>query len=132
MGLTEQDMIGKTDYDFLSQEDADKLTRIKKEVLKTGTPVHLETSLFSQKGEEQFFDGSYVPKCEWQAKQIGLIGYFKNVTERKRMEEELHRSEQRWATTLASIGDAVIATDTDGRIVFMNAVAEELTGWTAQ
>ncbi len=42
---------------------------------------------------------------------------------------ELRESEQRWATTLASIGDAVISTDIEGRITFMNAVAEELTGW---
>jgi len=42
---------------------------------------------------------------------------------------QLGESEQRYATTLASIGDAVIATDVGGRITFMNAVAEELTGW---
>lgn len=37
---------------------------------------------------------------------------------------------ERWRTTLASIGDAVIATDTLGRVTQMNAVAESLTGWS--
>ncbi len=45
-------------------------------------------------------------------------------------QEALRRSEQRWATTLASIGDAVIATDIAGRITFMNPTAESATGWT--
>jgi PAS domain S-box-containing protein len=41
----------------------------------------------------------------------------------------LKRTEERLRVTLASIGDAVIATDADGRIEFMNATAEALTGW---
>lgn len=44
-------------------------------------------------------------------------------------ETALRESEQRWATTLASIGDAVIATDLSGRITFMNRIAQGLTGW---
>ncbi|MGE5533732.1 MAG: PAS domain S-box protein, partial [Bacillota bacterium] len=57
----------------------------------------------------------------------------KTVTASKRDLEQaqasLRESEQRWATTLASIGDAVIATDTQGKIMFMNSEAEVLTGW---
>ena len=47
-------------------------------------------------------------------------------------EAALRESEERWATTLASIGDAVIAVDVEGKITFMNAVAEALTGWTLE
>jgi two-component system, cell cycle sensor histidine kinase and response regulator CckA len=45
------------------------------------------------------------------------------------VERRLRESEQRLATTLTSIGDAVVATDADGRITFLNPVAEALTRW---
>jgi PAS domain S-box-containing protein len=57
-------------------------------------------------------------------------GVFLDITERKKAEDALRKSEQRWSTTLASIGDAVIATDLSGKVTFMNAEAEKLTGWT--
>jgi two-component system sensor histidine kinase/response regulator len=44
-------------------------------------------------------------------------------------ERRLRESERRYAITLSSIGDAVIATDDRLRITFVNAVAEALTGW---
>lgn len=46
-------------------------------------------------------------------------------------QQALADSEESLATTLNSIGDAVLATDTEGRITRMNGVAEQLTGWTA-
>jgi len=49
-----------------------------------------------------------------------------------KMESKLKETQQWLATTLRSIGDALIATDTDGVITFMNPVAEKLTGWSEQ
>ncbi|MCP4612068.1 MAG: response regulator, partial [Planctomycetes bacterium] len=46
------------------------------------------------------------------------------------IDRELKESRQWLQTTLQSIGDAVIATDIDGKIKFMNPVAESLTGWS--
>ncbi|MEI7686118.1 MAG: ATP-binding protein [Planctomycetota bacterium] len=43
---------------------------------------------------------------------------------------ELHYQREWFRTTLASIGDAVITTDTEGRVTSLNAVAERLTAWT--
>ena len=48
---------------------------------------------------------------------------------RHQLERRLKESEKRYAATLASIGDGVVATDADGCITFMNPVAESLTQW---
>ncbi len=60
----------------------------------------------------------------------GIVIFSEEITERKRAEQALRSSEQRWATTLQSIGDAVISTNSVGNIEFMNDVAERLTGWS--
>ena len=52
------------------------------------------------------------------------------VNQRMRAESELRRQRDWFDITLSSIADAVIATDLQNEIVFMNWVAESLTGWT--
>ncbi len=53
----------------------------------------------------------------------------RETTAREASNHEVQRQKDLLAVTLASIGDAVIVTDMDGQITFMNRIAEELTGW---
>jgi PAS domain S-box-containing protein len=52
-----------------------------------------------------------------------------DATARKRAEEALRQQREWLHVTLSSIGDAVIATDTDGVVTFLNPIAESLTKW---
>src|SRR5215813_865884 len=62
---------------------------------------------------------------------LSLISYIviRDVTARNRAEEALRQQREWLHVTLSSIGDAVIATDTNGAVTFLNPVAESLTGW---
>jgi PAS domain S-box-containing protein len=56
--------------------------------------------------------------------------FTRDITERRLAEESLRKQSEWLRVTLASIGDAVITTDTAGRITSLNPVAESLTGWS--
>ena len=53
-----------------------------------------------------------------------------DITESKRLETELAKESKLLETTLISVGDGVISCDKNGHVLFINRVAEELTGWT--
>ena len=60
----------------------------------------------------------------------GYEGTIANITERKRAEQAIFAEKERAQVTLQSIGDAVISTDAEGRIEYINPVAEHLTAWS--
>ncbi|MGD0072214.1 MAG: PAS domain S-box protein, partial [Candidatus Bathyarchaeia archaeon] len=128
-GFSKEEALGKIPCELLKTKLPKPIEQIKEKLLLTGK---WEGELVHEKadGSNIFVASHWVLHKDNDGKPVAIIEVNNDITERKKAEEALRESEQRWATTLASIGDAIIATDFSGRITFMNGVAEKLTGWT--
>lgn len=59
-----------------------------------------------------------------------VVSLFRDVTDERRNDEARRVAHEWHSTVLQAIGDAVITTDRDERVTFLNPVAEALTGWS--
>jgi diguanylate cyclase (GGDEF)-like protein/PAS domain S-box-containing protein len=61
-----------------------------------------------------------------------FVRAIRNMAERKTAEEMLFTEKERAQVTLNSIGDAVLSTDLEGKVTYLNVIAEKITGWTRE
>jgi diguanylate cyclase (GGDEF)-like protein/PAS domain S-box-containing protein len=73
-------------------------------------------------------DGEVVPVQYLDAYTLTYI--IKRAVERRLVEDALFFEKERASITLNSIGDAVLCTDLEGKVSYLNAVAESMTGWS--
>lgn len=83
-------------------------------------------------GREKWVHGFGSLKFDDNHNPVEMFGTIQDVTDRKKTEEALAVERERLAVTLRCIGDGVISTDTEGRVLSLNEVAEQLTGWNEQ
>lgn len=84
--------------------------------------------LIARDGTERPIDDSAAP-IRNAAQITGAVLVFRDITQRRSAEREIWASHHRLRITLSSIGDAVVTTDADGRVTYMNPVAERLLGY---
>lgn len=95
-------------------------------------PYDAEYRLKAKSGEYRWFRARGQSVRDAQGRAVRMAGSITDITDRKLAEAQLFAEKERALVTLASIGDAVIATDTQGLVEYLNPVAEELTGWTTE
>jgi diguanylate cyclase (GGDEF)-like protein/PAS domain S-box-containing protein len=122
-GKPAREVIGRTPRQVLGEEVASKLQ------------PHIDLAL---KGQAQEFDLVMPDGTEMQVhyepqfddgEVVGFSVLAHDVTERRREQRELFEAKESAQVMLASIGDAVVACDSDLRITLLNPIAETMTGW---
>jgi len=87
---TEQEVLGKNDFDFYPKELADKFFADDQSVIQTGKAVlNREEYIMDEKGEKRWLLSSKLPLVDKEGNTIGLVGIGRDITERKRAEEEM-------------------------------------------
>ena len=126
LGYERDELIGKTIFDIIPAEDADRLRAVRADLL---LPGRVNTAEWTQKRKDGTFvpvevSSNILPDGRWQA-------FVRDISERKRIEQTLQESEERFRLTIdeAPIGMALVALD--GRFVRVNRALCEIVGYSS-
>mgnify|MGYP001765674292 FL=1 len=137
-GRTVDEYMKLSMQDLVSPEQLNRnIAMMSDQLAKAGEPDFDRNSTLSYESEELRKDGStflaeVTASFLWSddGKPVGIIGITRDVTERKKAEEELRRSEELQTKLVNAIPDAVIRTDLTGKILFTNENALRIGGYS--
>lgn len=116
-------------FDFVHPDDRLIMLREMQAQVDKCEPYEVSYRIIRADGELRWLRAKAQTLCE-NGVAVGTLGIIWDETARKVQEHELHDQRKLAEITLASIGDAVITTDSKGRVTLLNRVAENLTGWS--
>ncbi len=133
LGLTDPaEAVGKTDFDFFTEEHARPAFEDEQHVLETGEV------LIGKEEKETWPDGrrrwvltTRLPLRGPDGRTVGTFGIARDITERKQAEETLRQSEEQQRLLLESTGEGIYGIDTEGRCTFINPAGASLLGYDA-
>ena len=113
--------IGKTDFDFFSKEHARQAYKDEQRIIETKKPiVNIEEKETWQGKEDRWVSTTKMPFYNKKGEIIGTFGISRDITEKKKAEEEIKESRSKIEAILHSTLDGIYATDKQGKILMYN------------
>lgn len=129
LGATAGEILGKTDYDFLSPELADFFRQKDREAIAADEPrVNEEWLPHAEKGQSILLETIKTALPGVSGRPIGVLGIGRDMTERKRAEENLHLMSR----VFSNSGEAILIADANNRILAVNREFTRLTGYSEE
>lgn len=128
-GAREAEIVGKTDYDFVSHEQAELFREHDRKAMLAGKPsVNEEWLTFASDGIRRKFETIKSPMLDEDGKIVGVLGIARDITQRAEAEHALLQSRQQTQQYLTVAGVMLIVLDTEGRVRLVNRKGCEMLG----
>ncbi|CCO25134.1 PAS domain-containing sensor histidine kinase [Maridesulfovibrio hydrothermalis] len=132
-GASESEIIGKSDYDFVSKELADFFAGKDKAAIDSGGPsFNEETVIYKDDGHIEALETIKTPMFDDDGKVVGVLGVARDITQRKLVEKELNSLRNYLFNIINSMPSILVGVDKEYRISLWNKTAEESTGITSE
>ncbi len=130
-GAKQSDIVGKTDYNFVDRELADFFREKDQAAMAAGKAcVNEEKITFADDGHQEILETIKTPMFDEEGEIIGVLGIARDITNRKKFEERIRLSEEKFSKIFAMAPDVIAITRLrDGKILDVNIGFEETTGW---
>jgi len=125
LGITPEEIVGKTDFDLFSAPFARKYRLDDDRIMMAGVIEELEEPYEAEDGK-RIIQTVKTPIRDAVGNVIGILGIFWDITEKKQAENQLRQS----AAVFQSTADGVIVTDTDSNIIAVNKAFTEISGYS--
>ena len=130
-GVVSQEVVGRSISEVFPEIIADQFSKNIKNVVDTGKSMVTDEKMVI-KGRELYNSTSLNPVRNECGSVIAVTGIVRDITERKKAEEELSRSEERYRGLADSLPEIVFETDMDGKLTYANMNAFEISGYTKE
>ncbi len=128
--FSKEEIMGKTNYDFMAEEAADMVRANDQKVLEAGIPLQLEEEIPHNDGLHTYISVKF-PMYNPLGVPYGVGGISTDITDRKRAEEELRRLRNLLSNIVNSMPSVLVGVDLKGHVIQWNRQAELATGVTA-